>query len=183
MDLVKILKKGGVGVIPTDTLYGVVGSAFSKKTVERIYKVRGRDPKKPCIILISSIHDLQKFGISPELIRANKSMLEKVWPGKVSIVLPVEKKSQKKITYLHRGVESLAFRFPNKKALIAILKKTGPLVAPSANKEGFPPALTISDAKKYFGDTIDFYMSAGTRKSKPSKIISLVTGVPVVLRP
>jgi L-threonylcarbamoyladenylate synthase len=179
---IKILKDNGIGVLPTDTLYGIVGSAFSKKAVERIYKVRGRNPKKPCIILISSINDLKKFGISQSLIRANRRIVENVWPGKVSVVFPLPKEAQKKFSYLHRGTKALAFRLPKKKSLIALLKKTGPLVAPSANPEGKKPAETITEAKKYFGDKVDFYLFEGKKTGKPSKIISLVTGEPIFLR-
>lgn len=60
---IKILNDGGVGVLLTDTLYGLVGRALDKKTVARIYKIKGRDEKKPFIILISSIRGLTYFGI------------------------------------------------------------------------------------------------------------------------
>ena len=53
-NIVTILKQGGIGVLPTDTIYGLVGSALSQRAVKRIYKVRKRNPKKPFIILISS---------------------------------------------------------------------------------------------------------------------------------
>ncbi len=172
----------GIGILPTDTLYGVVGSAFSKKAVERIYKVRRRNPKKPCIILISSISDLQKFGISDAFIHTNGLMLKKVWPGKVSIIFPLPKEVQKKFEYLHRATKALAFRLPKKKSLITLLKKTGPLVAPSANPEGKKPAETIAEAKKYFGNKVDFYISGGKKTGKPSKLVSLVSGEPIILR-
>ncbi|MEK7522400.1 MAG: Sua5/YciO/YrdC/YwlC family protein [Patescibacteria group bacterium] len=57
LKLAEILKNGGIGVIPTDTIYGIVGSALNKKTVERIYKLRRRNLKKPMIVLIGSIND------------------------------------------------------------------------------------------------------------------------------
>ncbi len=69
---------------------------------------------------------------------------------------------------------------PADKALHTFLKKTGPLVAPSANLQGVPPAETIAQAKKYFGNTVDFYLAGGRKKGKPSKIISLVTGKVVI---
>ena len=62
----KIIRAGGVGIIPTDTIYGMVGSALSKKTVNKIYKLQFRNPKKPLIILISSLSDLSYFGIKPD---------------------------------------------------------------------------------------------------------------------
>ena len=78
---IKILKKGGIGVVATDTLYGIVGSALSIKAVQRIYAVKGRDDKKPFIILISSIADLKKFSV--RLTTEQKRFLGQEWPGPV----------------------------------------------------------------------------------------------------
>lgn len=165
---VKILKSGGIGVIPTDTTYGIVGSALNKKTVERTYKLRHRQSKKPMIILIGSISDLKKFGIS--LYPKPYTLNPRTWPQKTSIVFPA---LSVKFRYLHRGTKTLAFRFPKLKKLCEFLKKTGPLVAPSANLEGQPPAKTIKEAQKYFGDKVDFYIDAGKLNSKPSKLIKI----------
>lgn len=157
------IKGGKIGVIPTDTIYGIVSSALNKKSVERLYKIRKRNLKKPMIVLISSIKSLNLFNV-----KIDKKIIDKYWPGKVSIIVPV-----KKFEYLHRGKKSLAFRLPKDKNLIELLKISGPIVAPSANIEGKKPAETIGEAKKYFGEKIDFYFDIGKLKSKPSKIISL----------
>ncbi len=138
-EIAEILKSGGVGVLPTDTMYGIVGSALNKKTVAKIYKLRYRAPHKPLIVLISSFSDLPKLGI--KLKPAEQKILKKIWPAPVSIILPCFKKS---LEYLHRGTKTLAVRMPKVKFLTGILAKTGPLVAPSANLEGQPPAKTYS---------------------------------------
>ena len=172
-----ILKRGGVGVLATDTLYGIVGSALSKKTVARIYRLRKRNLKKPLIILIASIGDLAQFGV-----RANtqtKKLLNVVWPGKVSVILPCPRK---RFAYVHRGTQTLAFRIPKSASLKRLLQKTGPLVAPSANIEGMPPATTIKEAKKYFGTAVDFYINAGKRVSAPSTIVVIEGGHIVIKR-
>ena len=152
--IIEILKNDGVGIIPTDTLYGLVGSTFSKKVINRIYKLKKRNKKKRFIILISSISDFKKFNVN--ISKEQAKILSKFWPGKVSVIL-----------------NGIAFRIPNKKSLIEILKKTGPLVAPSANIEGKKPAENINQAKKYFGNKVDFYISSGTLKSKPSALINI----------
>lgn len=158
----QILKMGGIGIMATDTIYGLVASALDKKAVKRVYRVRGRNPDKPCIILISSIKDLAKFNIKPN--KETLKVLSKYWPGKVSIV-----------------IEGMAFRLPKKVSLIKFLKQTGPLIAPSANPEGLPPAKTISEARAYFGDAVDFY-SAGRTNKKPSRLIKIENGKEIVLR-
>ncbi len=176
-EIVKILKKGGIGVIPTDTVYGLVGSALSRAAVERIYRVRKREKEKPFIILISSFDDLKKFGVKTGV--AHFEILKALWslgetrdkPGPVSVILPVE---GKKFFYIHRGTGAIAFRLPRDGQLRGFLKKTGPLVAPSANVAGEPPARTIAAAEKYFGERVDFYLDKGKRNSVPSSIVALV---------
>lgn len=171
-DLGKELRNGKIGVIPTDTIYGIVSSALNRKSVLKLYKIRKRNLKKPMIVLISSIKDLDLFGV-----KIDKKIIKKYWPGKVTIIVPV-----KKFEYLHKGKESLAFRLPKDKDLIELLKISGPLVAPSANIEGKKPAQTVEEAKKYFDDKIDFYLDGGRLKSRPSKIISLEKGKVEVVR-
>lgn len=164
---VSIIKNGGIGVIPTDTLYGLVGSALMPKTVERIYRVRRRDKHKPMIVLIGSTDDLSLFGITP-----NKNQfrhMKRFWPGPVSFIFPCPKK---KFSYLHRGTGTIAFRMPANLALRRFLSFTGPLVAPSANKERVLPARSIRQAREYFGDSVDFYI-AGKVKKKASTVVDL----------
>ena len=163
---VPILKKGGIAVTPTDTLYGIVGRAFSKPAVERIYMVKGRDENKPFIILIASVNDLKKFDIV--LTREQKKILAHIWPNATSVIIPCP---HKKFEYLHRGTRSLAFRLPKNKKVQEVLKKTGPLVAPSANPQGMSPAETIDEAFAYFGDAVDVYVSGGPKKGSPSTIV------------
>lgn len=175
--IISILKNDGLVIFPTDTLYGILGSVFSKKTVKKIYEIKKRNLKKSLIILISSLDDIKKFeiNIDSEL----KKFLEKNWPGKISVIFPCK---NKKFSYLHRGNNSLAFRFPKKKSLLEIIKKTGPLVAPSANFEGEKPAETITQAKKYFGNQIDFYFSEGIKKSLPSTLVAIENGKVIIKR-
>jgi len=171
------LKTGKIGVIATDTIYGVVGSALNKDTVNKIYDIKRRAPSKPFIILISSIDDLALFNIRPS--ESTLSKLNKYWPGPVSIILQC---NDNNFEYLHRGTNTLAFRLPAKKELQEILSISGPLVAPSANTEGETPAIDIDMAKQYFGNNVDFYVE-GEINSKPSKIIRIIGDNEEVIRP
>ena len=170
-NILEVLKKNGVVVMPTDTLYGIVGRANNFATVERIYNARKRNPEKPCIILIGDISELEKFSIY--LLKEEKEILEQYWfsvSEPVSVVLDC---LNEKFAYLHRGTNTLAFRLPAQKELQNLLKQTGPLIAPSANPEGLSPAQTIDEAKKYFGDEVDLYIDGGEIKGKASKVIKL----------
>jgi L-threonylcarbamoyladenylate synthase len=174
-----VLKNGEVAVIPTDTLYGLVGSAYNKKTVEKIYDLKGRDNHKPLIVLVSSFDTLSDFGV--RLTHEQESFLSRIWPGKVSVILSC---GDKKFTYLHRGTKTIAFRMigPRNKNLFNILKKVGPLVAPSANPQGEIPAETIAQAKKYFKNRVGLYVGGGKRNSKPSTLVDYTAKKYTVLR-
>ncbi|HBB36412.1 MAG: hypothetical protein UX02_C0004G0039 [Candidatus Moranbacteria bacterium GW2011_GWC1_45_18] len=173
----KLITSHNIGVIPTDTIYGVAASAWSKKAVARAYKIMKRNSKKPFIILIRSIKDLDKFHVT--LDKKTKNILKQIWPGKVSAVLPVK---SAKFHYLHRGTKTLSFRIPKKPSLAKLLKKTGPLISSSANPEGKKPAQTISEARKYFGDRVDFYVSGGKMNLLPSTLIGIKNGKISVIR-
>lgn len=166
--VIQILKLGKIAVIPTDTIYGIVGSALNPETVERIYALRKRSLDKPMIILISSISDLEKFNIN--LNDFQKNFLKKHWPNPLSVVLPCE---GDRFKYLHRGTNSLAFRMPDNEQLLKLLKESGPLVAPSANFEGEKPAENILEAKNYFANYVDLYIDGGIIHSKASTLIEL----------
>jgi L-threonylcarbamoyladenylate synthase len=166
--IVEILKSGGVGVLPTDTIYGILGSALKKETIERIYKIRKREKTKPFIILISKVSDLKIFGIKIKPFQ--KKLIKKFWPGPTSLIFDCK---EKKFSYLHRGKKGLAFRIPKLKWLRKLLEKTGPLVAPSCNIAGKEPARTIKEAKQYFGRKVDFYVDGGRIKKRPSSLIDI----------
>jgi L-threonylcarbamoyladenylate synthase len=165
--IASVLTRGGVGVLPTDTLYGIVGSARIPPAVERIYELRRRDRNKPFIILIPSLKSLEDFGI--RVSGARKKIVQKIWPGPISIIFPCR---LKKYHYLHRGTKKLAFRVPAKHDLKKFLQLTGPLIAPSANVAGKPPARSLSQAKFYFKNSLDFYVAGEKQKGQPSTLIS-----------
>lgn len=155
-EIVKVLKASGVGVLPTDTIYGLVGRASDKKAIARIKKLKRRSQNKPFIILISSLKDLEKFKIKPS--KESRKILDQIWPGPVSVAFS----------------KKLSFRWPKNKFLTELIRKTGPLIAPSANPDGLPPAQTISEAKRYFKDEVNFYLSTGKKLiGQSSTLISL----------
>lgn len=165
-NLVETLKKGGVVVMPTDTIYGILGNAFLPETVERIYEIRKREKEKPCIILISDFSDLEKFKIT--ISQKQKEEILKEGIRALTFILDAPNQD---LNYLHRGTNSLAFRIPKDENLRNLLSLTGPLIAPSANIAGLNPAINTIEAKAYFGDLVDLYIDGGEIIGEPSKII------------
>ncbi|MDB5183338.1 MAG: hypothetical protein JWO07_19 [Candidatus Saccharibacteria bacterium] len=159
---IPLLQNGAIGVVPTDTVYGLVTIAADHAAVHRFYTLKSRE-KKPGTLIASSTDQLLALSVSP-------TEIEKVvhyWPNPLSAVLPVPDN-----TYLHQGVGTLAMRVVADPTIKQFLEQTGPLITSSANQPGQPPATNISEAAAYFGDSIDFYVDGGTIDQKlPSTII------------
>lgn len=169
---VKIIKSGGVGIIKTDTIYGIVASAFNKSAVERVYNIKHRNRAKKCIILAANYEQLQPFNIQD--FDVYKNQVSKYWPGPFSLILPI---FGNKYSYLALGTLDLAFRVPKNEQLKDYLLQTGPLVAPSANLEGETTVESAKQAKQIFGDNVDFIVDGGVvTNKKPSALINMQTG-------
>lgn len=168
-------KPGVIGIIPTDTVYGIVARAADESAVARLYGLKKRDDK-PGTLIAANIGQLEEIGLKHRYLKA----VEEFWPGAVSVVIPA---ADPALEYLHKGKMSLAVRVPKDKELQELLKKTGPLVTSSANHPGDPPANTIAEAREYFGDEVDFYVDGGDLSGrKPSTVIRIVDDAVEVLR-
>ncbi len=171
------LKEGKIIVAKTDTLYGILADALNERAVEKIYEIKGRKKDKPYIVLIPDIRYLKLFDA--EISDKEKKLLKKKG---ITVIIPL--KEPEKFRYLHRGKNELAFRIPEDKELIDLMEdiKT-PLVAPSANPEGKPPAKNIKEAVNYFGEMVDMYIDGGEISSeKPSTIVKVENGEIKVIR-
>ena len=166
--VIACLNEGGVVVIPTDTMYGLVARASDQQAVERVYRIRGRAPEKPCIMLVAARWQITDTSLwTPK----HKVLADTYWPGALSLVAPTATTP----AYLHRGTHTLAYRMPDRDDLRRLLTNTGPLIAPSANPESRPPATTILEARAYFGDTVDGYIDGGTLSGDaPSTVAGIV---------
>ena len=164
--LIIALKNNGVGVLPTDTIYGLVGSLLSEPAIGRMREIKQRDFSKPIgTVLIAN--SAQIADITDPLLLARA---EAYWPSATSVLLPLTHK----FYYAHGGKGGLPFRIPNNPSLLALLEEVGPLATTSANIEGQSPALTLEHAKRYFGDLPDFYVDGGDMSQRSaSRIIIL----------
>ncbi len=157
------LNRGGIVVGRTDTIYGILARSDMPSAVEQVYLLKGRAQTKPCIILINNAEQVANFGVDREYIDRATSY----WPAPVTLILPTNKAPK----YLTRGGSSLAFRLPESREMRKLIAQTGPLIAPSANPEGMPPALTINQARSYFSETIDYYVGDNNIVNKQASTI------------
>lgn len=172
--LAELLEQGAVGIIPTDTVYGLVCRAADKDAAQKLYGLKARE-NKPGTVIAANIQQVVDLGIPLRYLRA----VEQYWPNPISIIIP----SVPSLAYLDLGKMSLAIRIPNDSKLVKLLEKTGPILTSSANHPGEPQANTIEEAKAYFGDAVDFYVDGGNlSNSKPSTLIRIVDDAVEVLR-
>ena len=161
------LRDGGIVVLRTDTIYGIVARADDRAACERVYEAKGRDASKPCIVLVADADQIWDDVSREAFIRAQVV----VGDEPTSVVVPAGPKTPE---WIPHGNGTVAFREPNKHSLRELLAATGPLIAPSANPAGDEPAATIDQATTYFGDAVDVYVDGGeVRDAKPSHVITV----------
>lgn len=169
------INAGAVGVLPTDTVYGLACSVNNRDAVARLYALKHRH-HKPGTIIAASPDQLINLGIRKQ----NLSKVLRYWPGPVSVVVP----DTRSLGYLDLGMQSLAVRVTDDKTLLALLNQTGPLLTTSANLPGQPTATSLDEAYRYFKESVDFYVDGGDYRGRPaSTLIRLVDGKIEVLRP
>lgn len=175
--IIVALTRGDLVVMPTDTVFGILASALDKRAVARLYRARGRNPKKPCIILLARASDAAQFGVY--LNAEQERAVKRLWPGSVTVVF---RAPHKRFAYLHRGTRTLAFRVPGDASLRQLIRRIGPLIAPSANPEGLPVASSALMAQRYFGASVAYYVAGRPRARRPSGLLDLTGETPIVLR-
>jgi L-threonylcarbamoyladenylate synthase len=158
---IELIMEGAIGVIPTDTVYGLVASAHNKESVERFYALKSRD-KKPGTLIASRIEHLHMIGVAQSQI----DTVAAYWPNPISAVLVVDGHE-----YLHQGVGTLAMRVTANPRLRELLDNTGPIITSSANQPGKPMATSIEEANNYFGERVDFYVDGGVIAGVPASTI------------
>lgn len=176
----KILKNGGLVAFPTETVYGLGANGFDEDACRKIYEAKGRPSDNPLILHISSIDELDE--IVREITPAAKKIMDKFWPGPVTLILP---KSDKVPPVVTGGLETVAVRFPSNKIAQAIIKEAGlPIAAPSANLSGKPSPTLAEHVLKDLDGRIDMIIDGGACDfGLESSIFDVSEDFPVILRP
>lgn len=172
--LVDSLLAGKVGIMPTDTVYGIVAAAGNETAVAKLYGLKHR-LHDPGTVIAASVEQLVELGLKQRYLKP----VEHFWPGSVSVIIPSHE-----LAYIHLGKGGIAVRIPSQPELLTLLQQTGPLLTTSANHRGEPTATNLAEAEAYFGDQVDFYVEGGDLTDhKPSTLIRIVDDAVEILRP
>ena len=160
----EIISKGGIVIFPTDTVYGIGCNPYNKESVEKIYKIKSRDIIKSVPVLTYSIKTAEKIV---EFDQFTKKIVEKFWPGPLTVILKVTDKKIKESLNLKNKI---AIRVPDHKCTLELLKKCNFLVGTSANISGDSPHTNPEECLKNL-ENYDIFVDGGMITGKGESTI------------
>ena len=174
------LKKGNVIGLPTETVYGLGGNAYSKVAVQKIYNLKKRPKKNPLIVHYLNYKDADKDVIFNSDFH---KLYKKFCPGPITFIL--RKKSKSKIqSSVTAKLNTVAIRFPSHKTARSVLKKINfPLAMPSANLSSGISPVSAFDVSEEFKKKIKIIINSGNSKIGIESTVVSLTGKPKILRP
>jgi L-threonylcarbamoyladenylate synthase len=164
---VQVLKGGDVIVFPTETLYGLGADALNDAAVEKVFQLKGRDPRNPIPVLVADQKMLHTLVAKKPTVA--QKLMDRYWPGPLTLVLPGRKNIPKPLCNPTGGV---GVRISSQPIAALLIKGLGrPLTATSANPSGKEPARTLQEAKTYFADRVELFVDGGTLTSKSGSTV------------
>lgn len=200
----KVLQSGGVAVVPTDTIYGIVGDATRPDVVKKIFAMKGRAAEKALPIFVKNVKEARKYAYISD---AKAKFLEKAWPAPLETARPqgpsgaqaragsltgpgpvtaIFQHKEKLPKILSGGKDTIGVRIPNHPLLLELLSRLDfPLAQTSANISGMPAARDVKNVEIYFGKAKtmpDLVVDGGEVLGKPSTVVDFTGKEPVILR-
>jgi len=165
----RIITGGGVIAFRTDTFYGLGADPFNRAAIARIKELKGREDRKPILLLISDADEVDRFIEQSSFF---KLIAMGKWPAPLTLIgvsrpeVPIE---------LTAGTKSLGVRLPDDEDVRALVRACGgALTATSANVSGQPPARTAKEVENYFPEGIDLIIDGGeATATEPSTVLDL----------
>ncbi|MDA8822676.1 L-threonylcarbamoyladenylate synthase [Candidatus Pelagibacter bacterium] len=178
--IIKVLDKGGISGLPTETVYGLAGNAYSRTAVRKIFKLKKRPKFNPLII-----HYYNTEQILGDVILNNnfKKLYKKLCPGPITFILK-RKKDSKICSLASAKLKTVAIRFPKHKIIRSILKSINyPLAMPSANISSGISPVNARDVYEEFKKKIKIIIEGGQSKIGIESTVIDLTSQPKILRP
>jgi L-threonylcarbamoyladenylate synthase len=174
-EVLAVLRRGGVAVLPTDTLYGLSAAATSASGIGHIRAIKRSADERLFIVLASSVDmvaaHVRSFGCS------SREELERVWPAPVTAILPVGAQAAEWMG------ETIAVRVPAVPALLEVIAALGePIVSTSVNRSGESPRTSLGEIESEFGPEVDMVVRGNVTSTLASTIVDLTGDSPVVVR-
>lgn len=177
---IELLRSDQVVGMPTETVYGLAGNAYSSVAVNKIFEAKGRPTDNPLIVHISEFHEI--YDLVEYVPDTAKKLAEAFWPGPLTIILP----KSEKVPYCTTGnLDTVAVRCPSHPIARKLIKLSGlPVAAPSANLSGKPSPTKAQHVFEDLNGRIPLIIDGGDcEEGVESTVITLATEIPRLLRP
>jgi L-threonylcarbamoyladenylate synthase len=172
------LRQGVPIVIPTETVYGLAAPALDRAAVEAIFAVKGRPLDNPLIVHVADAEQLPQLGAHFSELAAQ--LAEAFWPGPLTLVL----QASGALPWVTAGLDSIAVRQPHHDFALELIRRAGPLAAPSANLSGLPSPTRASHAVRDLSGRVPLVIDGGDLDhGVESTVIDARGDVPLLLRP
>lgn len=177
-EIAGLLSRNLVGAIPTETFYGLAADPFSEEALQRLFLLKGRPENKPILLLIADLRQL--YDLVKEIPPISKKLMEKFWPGPLTIVFPAKDSLSPLLT---AKTNTIGVRLSSSTVVRELVKAFGkPVTGTSANLSGQPPCKSPEEVLKALPQ-IDFILDFGVLRAKePSTVVSVVNNQLVLIR-
>ena len=166
----RCISVGGVAIFPADTVYGLATEPDSREGVDRLYRLKGREPGKPAAVMFFQLESA--LAALPELGDRTREALERLLPGALTVVLP--NPARRYPLACGPGPEKLGLRVPSLEGELAPLAAMAwPVLQSSANRSGGPDARRVEDIDERVRAGVDLVLDAGELHGTPSTVVDL----------
>ena len=176
-EAVNAVRRGGLVVLPTDTVYGVAAEAFDADAVASIGTAKGRADRTAPPVLIPDVRTLD--GLASDVSADARALAGAFWPGALTLVLAAQPSLQWDLGDA-RG--TVALRMPDHPAALALLRRTGPLAVTGAQRAGQPAPLDVAAAREQLGSVVSVYLDGGPVSGDVSTIVDATVTPPRLVR-
>lgn len=173
----RVLNLGGVMAFPTDTFYGLGATAFNRKAVSRIFKIKQRPKDKPLLTLVASAYQANSMAL--EITPTAEILIEKLWPGPLTILFSAHPHLPSQLT---ANTGKIGIRQPGNEMVRKLLSGIGfPITATSANISGTENVTTAKEVEETLGSQIDLIVDGGAAPGGKESTVLDVTLSPSLL--
>jgi len=174
-NILRHIRRGGLIVYPTDTLYGLGADIYNETAVRRVFLVKSRPFSQPLPVAVATLDEIEKIAVTNQISR---KLAKAFLPGKLTLVM--YKRNVPDI--VTAGLDKIAVRIPNNRKALSILSHAGPLTVTSANIHGKDVPKTVSEIKGQLGNKDILYIDDGRLEGTPSTIVDCTQTPPKILR-
>ncbi|MBR6821273.1 MAG: threonylcarbamoyl-AMP synthase [Bacilli bacterium] len=176
--LVEVINNGNIAVVPTDTVYGIIGDATNIDVIHKVYEVKKRDYSKPLILMVSSIDMLEKYVL--EINDIEKKLIDRYWPGKLTILF---KKNNNIDDLITSGSNLVGIRYPDNKDLNELMNKLNkPLISTSCNISSKEVITSIDMLEEDISKHVSYVYDGGILSDSSSTIVRVNGGKIEIIR-